>query len=404
MAADHVGKMGPVRLTAASGPPGRSSPQSPAPLLPPPETREKGSAAGLGQRFLRGRAGWIGAALLFLLGAPASRAHQGFLGFWQLEVETRQVRSLISISLLDLNFIPELDVDQDGVLSYQEVLNRREEIASRVARHFRVSGQGASEGSRLRDFQVLETGELLLEFEHRFTDDLRRLEVESTFHELTDLNHRVFCRVDFGGETEQFLLDVQTPRHEIDLTGSWISTLEQMRRFIRLGVEHIFTGYDHLAFLLGLIILGGTLRQLVGIVSSFTVAHSITLSLATFQLVVLPSRFIESAIALSICYIALENIFFREIDGRWKITFLFGLIHGFGFSNVLRELELPRRHLATSLFSFNLGVEIGQVAIMALVFPLIFYAARQNWHRHAVTAVSALLAGFGFFWLLERLS
>ena len=111
----------------------------------------------------------------------------------------------------------------------------------------------------------------------------------------------------------------------------------------------------------------------------------------------------ESAIALSICYIALENIFVEKVSGRWKITFFFGLIHGFGFSTVLREMNLPGKGLLTSLFSFNLGVEIGQVVIIALVCPLIFHLARQNWHRSAVTVTSALIGGLGLVWFVDRL-
>ncbi|MDA2930147.1 HupE/UreJ family protein [Acidobacteria bacterium AH-259-O06] len=157
-----------------------------------------------------------------------------------------------------------------------------------------------------------------------------------------------------------------------------------MAPFVKLGIEHILTGYDHLAFLLGLILLGGSIRRLIAIVSSFTVAHSVTLTLATLDVLVLPTRFVESAIALSICYIALENIFVREINGRWKITFFFGLIHGFGFSNILREMQLPTKGLLTSLFSFNAGVEIGQVVIITLLCPLIFFVARQTWHKSVV--------------------
>ncbi|MDA2924087.1 HupE/UreJ family protein, partial [Acidobacteria bacterium AH-259-L09] len=198
--------------------------------------------------------------------------------------------------------------------------------------------------------------------------------------------------------------DIYNPRRAIEVSQVSSETLQQMVRFVKLGIEHIFTGYDHLAFLLGLILLGGSIRRLIAIVSSFTVAHSVTLTLATLDVVVLPTRFVESAIALSICYIALENIFVREINGRWKITFFFGLIHGFGFSNILRAMQLPRKGLVTSLFSFNAGVEIGQVVIITLLCPLIFFVARHSWHKAVVTVTSALIGGLGLMWFLERMS
>ena len=331
-------------------------------------------------------------------------SHQGGLGFWLVEIQPEAVRSVLSVSLLDLNFMPELDSDGDGFIEYDDVLRHRKAIESRILEHFHVRDAGQEGTVGVQDFQVLESGELVLKFEHRFSQELTQLELESTFHELTDSQHRVFCKVDDGGEVKQYFFDIYNPRRAIEVSQVSSETLQQMVRFVRLGIEHIFTGYDHLAFLLGLILLGGSIRRLIAIVSSFTVAHSVTLTLATLNVVVLPTRFVESAIALSICYIALENIFVGEISGRWKITFFFGLIHGFGFSNILRAMQLPRRGLVTSLFSFNAGVEIGQVVIITLLCPLIFFVARQRWHKAVVTVTSALIGGFGLMWFLERMS
>ena len=171
-------------------------------------------------------------------------------------------------------------------------------------------------------------------------------------------------------------------------------------------MQHIATGYDHLAFLLGLLIATATLRSLVKVITSFTVAHSITLALATFNVVVLPSRFTESMIAASILYVAVENLIRRRaiehhtLD-RWKLTFLFGLVHGFGFSNVLREMQLPRANLALSLFSFNLGVEIGQVVFVVLLFPALEDLMHSGWTRlrPAVSIAIGLLAAY---WFVQR--
>jgi hypothetical protein len=153
--------------------------------------------------------------------------------------------------------------------------------------------------------------------------------------------------------------------------------------------------------LLGLLIATAALRSLVKIVTSFTVAHSVTLALATFDIVVLPSRFTESMIAASIVYVAVENLLRKRSMERWKLTFLFGLVHGFGFSNVLREMQLPRANLALTLFSFNLGVEIGQIVFVALLFPLVDELVQAGWTK--LRAVISIAIGIlATVWLTQR--
>ncbi|MEO7597450.1 MAG: HupE/UreJ family protein, partial [Opitutus sp.] len=146
--------------------------------------------------------------------------------------------------------------------------------------------------------------------------------------------------------------------------------------FLRLGVTHIWTGYDHLLFLFGLLIVCRTLRTVVAIISCFTVAHSLTLALATFDLATLSPRWVEPAIAASIVFVGLENLWRRgaEPRGRMLVTFCFGLVHGFGFANVLRGLGVGSggRGIALPLFTFNLGVELGQIAVASLVLPIMW--------------------------------
>ena len=165
--------------------------------------------------------------------------------------------------------------------------------------------------------------------------------------------HQHLMSVRLNGTLHEAILDSRTQTGHF--TGVKATNLQTFWRFVRLGVEHIFTGYDHLAFLLGLLVATATLGSLVKIITSFTIAHSITLALATFNVVVLPSRLTESLIALSIGYVAAENLLDFRAMKRYYITFLFGLVHGFGFSNVLREMDLPQIEPGASLFSFNAG-------------------------------------------------
>ena len=178
--------------------------------------------------------------------------------------------------------------------------------------------------------------------------------------------------------------------------------LAQAGSFLALGVGHIFTGYDHILFLVGLLVIWRGAMNIVKIVTSFTVAHSITLILAALSVVTLPSRLVESVIALSIAYVGVENIFVKEIRGRWRVAFLFGLMHGFGFAEVLREMGLPSRGLVLSLLSFNVGVEIGQLAIVAVCFPLIYYASRQAYGTSLVRWASAAIFLMGMTWFIQR--
>lgn len=177
--------------------------------------------------------------------------------------------------------------------------------------------------------------------------------------------------------------------------------------FVRLGIEHIWMGYDHLLFLFGLLVVCRRFVTTVAVISCFTVAHSVTLALATFDLVNLPGWLVEPAIAASIVYVGVENLVRRgeEPRGRWALTFVFGLIHGFGFAGVLRELGVGGggTGIAMPLFTFNLGVELGQIAIAVVALPIIWQLRRNDtFTRRGVPALSAAVALAGLYWLLER--
>lgn len=177
--------------------------------------------------------------------------------------------------------------------------------------------------------------------------------------------------------------------------------------FVWLGVEHIWTGYDHLLFLFALLVVCRSFRSIVAIISCFTLAHSLTLALATLNVVNLPSRIVEPAIAASIIFVGVENLMRRgaEPKGRWALTFAFGLIHGFGFAGVLRELGVGARGegIGVPLFTFNLGVEVGQVVIAAIVLPLVWRLRKnEKFVRRGVPALSAIVAAAGLYWFLER--
>ena len=175
--------------------------------------------------------------------------------------------------------------------------------------------------------------------------------------------------------------------------------------FFLLGVEHIATGYDHLLFLLALILCGGRLVELLKIITAFTIAHSLTLGAAALDLVMLPSTLVESVIALSIAYVAFENLYPRyAVSRRWAVSFLFGLVHGFGFSSVLKEIGLPKDSLLLSLLNFNLGVEAGQLVAVVVVVPLLAWLRRTPFEARVVRLVSLVVLAVGLGLFVERVA
>ncbi|WP_239632475.1 HupE/UreJ family protein [Paenibacillus sp. H1-7] len=177
----------------------------------------------------------------------------------------------------------------------------------------------------------------------------------------------------------------------------WLFTLGS---YIAYGMEHLFTGYDHLLFLLGLVIVRLKWSEYLKIITSFTVGHSITLALAALGIVQIPGAIIEPLIALSIVFVAVENMLRKEHKWRWLITACFGLIHGFGFAGVLEGRFSG--NVALPLFSFNLGIELGQLAIFLVLLPIITKIGRTRWNAPTVYGISGIIGLFGIYWFLER--
>jgi hydrogenase/urease accessory protein HupE len=219
-----------------------------------------------------------------------------------------------------------------------------------------------------------------------------------------DSAHQTFLNVYEGDALTQAILDRGRTRFEY-FAGTRQGAIAVIRKFVPAGIHHILIGPDHLLFLVGLLLLGGTIRQLLLVVTAFTVAHSITLSLAALNLVSPPARIIEPAIALSIVYVGADNLLVREgRDVRAWIAFAFGFIHGFGFANVLREMELPSRALGWSLFSFNVGVEIGQLLVVVTVASALkaLHARSQAAGQRLAFAGSLVVIAAGTFWFVQR--
>ena len=235
-----------------------------------------------------------------------------------------------------------------------------------------------------------------------------------------DPQHRGLLRLEYEGETRAGIFSVDERGQQFHLAK--LSKWEQFVDYGKEGVWHIWTGFDHVLFLLSLLLPAVLVRasaherrwlpapgfapafwDVVKVVTAFTLAHSITLSLAVLGVVSLPSRWVESAIALSVVLAALNNIRPLVYEKRWVIAFCFGLIHGFGFASVLADLGLPRESLLIALVAFNLGVELGQLAIVSAFLPIAFaLRATALYQRVIVVFGSAAIALVALAWLVER--
>ncbi len=215
-------------------------------------------------------------------------------------------------------------------------------------------------------------------------------------------SYHALMLITWSGGSHQFAFGQEAPETKVQIDAD-ASAGRGAGSFFPLGIEHILTGYDHLLFLLALILRGGNLIQVLKIVTAFTIAHSVTLALAALEVVALPGALVEAAIALSIAYVAAENLLPRfAMSRRWAVSFLFGLIHGFGFSSVLREIGLPKENLVLALLNFNLGVEAGQAVVVIIVLPILLKLRNRSWEPKMVAAISSVILVVGLWLFVDR--
>lgn len=341
--------------------------------------------------------------LAFTLAIPAS-AHPVPFSYLDLEVHDGAVDGRIRVHLVDL--APVLGIENPRDLLKPEVRNARlaeieRYLASRIA--FERDG-----------FQRAEWGTAAIVDENEAIEIGFRIpgRPEGALSLDTNLfprdpDHQTFVNVYEGGELRQQFIFAQTSEPDTYYRGSTAGAFAVMGTFIPAGARHIAIGYDHLAFLIGLLLLGGGWRRLVAIVTMFTVGHSVTLSLAALDIVTPPAWLIEPAIALSIVVVGIDNLLQQKDKGRdlrgW-VAGVFGLVHGFGFASVLREFGLPQEALGWSLFSFNVGVELGQLAVVLVVASALALVRRRYpaANRPIVLVGSAGVAAAGAYWFVER--
>lgn len=359
--------------------------------------------------------------LVALLALAGATAHAHTLSVSHLDVvvteDGRAMQVELDLALLDLALTLPLDVDRDETITWGELTAIRDPLQALVLTRLRFSTAAGTcvvrptgLATRRYDDGAYATVQLNVECPSSGT-----LKIDYNLIFDQDPQHRALITVH-----RRDAVSTAIARRDASTVSIATAGRGPFLDFLREGIHHILIGYDHLAFLISLLLpatlfrtrdqwqpapgLRDGLLRVAGVVTAFTVAHSITLGLAAMGWVTPASRWVESAIAASVLLAALNNVYPLVTHRLWRVGFVFGLIHGFGFAGALGELGLPDRARLTALLSFNVGVELGQLAVVAIVMPILFAARDKRWYsRVAMPLLSLLIAAMAAWWLFQRL-
>jgi hydrogenase/urease accessory protein HupE len=319
-----------------------------------------------------------------------AEAHPLNNGYSQIRIEGNHV----SIEL----FIPE-----NSVVEWRTQKNK---VSDYLRDHLQLTNH-----SEPMSFQLLSTEQTEKEtipgstFKLEYTSD-RPIDSLTIHYSLlfddADPAHINFAMIMNGDDMDQTLWSSshRTYHYEpLQKVSLWTSLWE----YLELGVKHILSGSDHLLFVLSLLLIASKVSDILKIITAFTIAHSVTLFLASEGIISVKPQVVESAIALTIAYVAAENCFRAQERRRWLLTFAFGLIHGMGFAGALKEVGLPQNNFIGSLLSFNVGVELGQLSLVAVALPMLLRLRRFTWYRKFVYTVSGFIFLIALYWFFQRI-
>ncbi|MFG6413978.1 HupE/UreJ family protein [Roseateles sp. DC23W] len=377
---------------------------------------------------------WAWVSLAGALLAPAAWAHKASDAYLQLQADDRTVTLRADIALRDLDRDLVLDADDDGLLRWGEVRARAADLEALARRDVRLDVRDTA-GARCEPGPMAPL-QLDAHSDGRYAVLTRRWTCAQAPAATAELGYDLFAATDpthrgvlvwrQSGAARTTVIAPGTAALRLPLAATAAGAPDTSGAVLgagtifRDGVHHIWIGIDHVLFLVVLLLPAVLQREagrwrpasawrpalwrVLGVVTAFTVAHSITLALAVFDVLDPPSRGVESLIALSVLLAALNNLRPVVVDARWQLTFAFGLVHGFGFANALKDMGLARGELALPLVLFNVGVEAGQLAIVAVLVPLVWAARRwRGYVRWVLGAGSAAVALIATLWLVERL-
>ncbi|MEH7354002.1 HupE/UreJ family protein [Neobacillus drentensis] len=345
--------------------------------------------------------------LLFFGTATTSLAHSINMNYSDLTIEGNEILYDLFIEQKDL--FPQFGTDLDNQVN-DELASQK--IESYLQKGLRIDADSKPLTMELVSMNMAQKGAVRgVEFQLKFIagEDIEQfnLHYDLVFDDAPA--HTSVFMVHAGEYFQQDMIDSTNRDILINLPQEVPQDVPQpeigsvLWKYFVLGIEHILTGYDHLLFLLSLVLIASRFKDALKIVTAFTIAHSITLFLVATDRIQVSSHWVEFLIALTICYVAVENIFVQKAKWRWLLTALFGLIHGMGFAGALAETGLPKSNLIGSLLTFNLGVEAGQLMVLCLLLPFLLWLRRFPWYRKMMISTSCLIFVLAFYWLIQRL-
>ncbi|MEA2078983.1 MAG: HupE/UreJ family protein [Pseudomonadota bacterium] len=361
-------------------------------------------------------------ACLLLLYLPVASAHKPSDSYLVLQMGGEIMKGQWDIALRDLEYALGIDTDNNREITWGELRSSHDRIADYAFSRLMVRSSSdnpciLTPMNQLMVDRHSDGAYAVLRFilDCPGTSDVHSLDYDLFFD--LDPSHRGLLRIDYPSTVQTAVLSPDRPRIELDPITR--SSARQFAEYWWEGIVHIAIGYDHILFLLTLLLPAALWRQngrwrgldsfrsvlseAAAIVTAFTIAHSITLSAAASGSIVVPSRWVESAIAATVLLVALNNLYPLASGRRWLLAFCLGLIHGFGFASVLRDLGLPSETLMLALLGFNLGVETGQLAMVAAFLPIAFlFRGTPFYHRIVVPFGSATVAAVAMLWMLQR--
>ena len=352
--------------------------------------------------------------------SPGAHAHKASDSYLALQVADKKIEGQWDIALRDLDVAIGLDRDGNGEITWDEIRAKHADIEAYALSRLSLSSAGAPCPTKATQHLIddhTDGAYAVLKFSAECAAPIDVLDVKYGLLFDVDPQHKGLLKLDSRGQTSTAIFSPDNAKQQLQLVES--GKVRQFVDYVRHGVWHIWIGFDHVLFLLSLLlpavlIISGrqwlpaenfksAFVDVLKIVTAFTLAHSLTLTLASLQIVSLPSRWVESAIAASVVIAALNNVLPLFQGRRWVAALLFGLVHGFGFASVLSDLGLPQSSLLLALVGFNVGVEIGQLAIVGIFLPVAYLLRRTRFYRRVVfDAGSIMIALIASVWLMER--
>lgn len=349
--------------------------------------------------------------------ATTAFAHKPSDSYLHLKADGTTVRARWDLAVRDLDALHSLDADGDGAISWRDVQSQEAVLEALVRSHLRFEQAGRECPTSPATLQVVRHSDgayVVFSFDAKCLAEVERVTVTDTLLFEVDAQHRGLVRLEGGGDSWTiFTADLRTREVTWVPTPAW----SQFALALTQGVHHILNGFDHLGFLFALLLpsvlrrkhrrwqpvnsLRQTLKEVLKVVTSFTVAHSLTLGLAAFGVVAPEPKWVEVAIALSVVLAAANNLLPVLPEGRWVLAFGLGLLHGFGFVSAIADLGGTKLWL--SVLGFNLGVELGQAMIVAVFIPLAFALRRTVFYSVVLRAGSLTILGFALVWTWLRL-